>query len=397
MRKMFLVLAAAASLLYAVTAQGAVNKTTVNGKPFEFSVPPAETEGVVMVPAADFMALFNNDIICWNDETKSAYMADRLKITVGADKALILKDYPLDCKGGSEVSEVYRLEKAPLIINGKLMVPLSFIEEYGSKYAEIEYNENDGSLSCYIDDLSGVDKIYMPIIKTDIQNGGRDKVEEYLENVLTYFDRDFFKYDDSGYKDGNGCILYSGKEFPERTVKVIFLNGYAIRVEDGYIRSRLRYENSEEFEVKEYAAYTEAVSDEFMVRIYSPKEFTADSEITAYAEAAYIGPEDYIYICRGDPCLSVGLAGGIYDISGITDEIGIYELWEKGEVRKAELLKGGMWNPDDEDAAFWEEYFSVPEIYVPAGEYMLTAYFGVTSVGDGRKFKVQVPRDITVK
>ena len=101
MRKMFLVLAAAASLLYAVTAQGAVNKTAVNGKPFEFSVPPAETEGVVMVPAADFMALFNNDIICWNDETKSAYMADRLKITVGADKALILKDYPLDCKGGS--------------------------------------------------------------------------------------------------------------------------------------------------------------------------------------------------------------------------------------------------------------------------------------------------------
>ena len=391
MRKIFLAVAVTVGLMSAATVQGAVPKAEVNGQEIELSATPYETGGAVMVPLMDFMHVFNTDMAYWDGETKSAYMDDGLKVTAGTEEAAVIKKYGWTPGENEEYLKVYKLEKLPVIINGKMMVPVSFLEEYAQGAAEFAYDAESGYIRCY---MTKIDGRYFPVLKADSQNGDMGDLEESLKKYLKYFDAGLFEADKSGYKDGDGNIVYRGKRFPQRTVTVTFLANYAINVKDNY-NYAVSQRGTEGFEVKEYEEYTEIANSEFRVRLFSDKVFDVGKEITAYAEAEYIGPERSAYICHSAPCITISLKGGIYNIGGSVDNIGVYETWPKGKVYRFDLVKGGGW--DKEDAAFWEEYFSVPEIYVPEGEYTLTVNFNITDAGDGREFKAAATRGITVK
>ncbi|MCQ4727969.1 copper amine oxidase N-terminal domain-containing protein, partial [Anaerotignum faecicola] len=131
-------------LMSAATVQGAVPKAEVNGQEIELSATPYETGGAVMVPLMDFMHVFNTNMAYWDGETKSAYMDDGLKVTAGTEEAAVIKKYGWTPGENEEYLKVYKLEKLPVIINGKMMVPVSFLVEYAQGAAEFAYDAVSG-------------------------------------------------------------------------------------------------------------------------------------------------------------------------------------------------------------------------------------------------------------
>jgi hypothetical protein len=72
---------------------------------------------------------------------------------------------------------------------------------------------------------------------------------------------------------------------------------------------------------------------------------------------------------------------------------------EKGRVYHFEYQKSGSWSADDPDAAFWENFFSEPDLRLPAGEYTITLHggFGLDERISDNPSGLVVSLNITVK
>ena len=116
-------------------------------------------------------------------------------------------------------------------------------------------------------------------------------------------------------------------------------------------------------------------SDDFILRLFGDSEINqAGDAITIWAEFEYLGEDENITIYHSIPYLVFQIIGDD-DFEMIPDRIEVLEIstLALGEIYHFEFQKGGSWSSDDEDAAFWENFFNEPDLILPSGVYTIIA------------------------
>jgi len=127
-------------------------------------------------------------------------------------------------------------------------------------------------------------------------------------------------------------------------------------------------------------------NNDFIMTLNSDKRMYSTNElITIWGTLEYTGDDDEIEIWSGCPLMSFQIAGGNeHDFSasmgGLTVDILISSVLERGKVYHFDFQKSGGWNESDEDVEFWENFFSEEDLFLPEGEYTITLIggFGLT-------------------
>ncbi len=102
-------------------------------------------------------------------------------------------------------------------------------------------------------------------------------------------------------------------------------------------------------------------------------EYKSDMPITCYATLKYIGTET-ITVYHGQPLLSFGIKDGKYFDNGyIVVEVLISTTFNPGDEIIYEFKKSGGWSQDEPYADFYEEFYTQKELFLPKGDYILSA------------------------
>ena len=121
---------------------------------------------------------------------------------------------------------------------------------------------------------------------------------------------------------------------------------------------------------------------DFIMTLNSDKAvYTTTDIINIWGTLEYIGETDAIEIWHGCPFMLFSISDGDnFSIGGMTIDILASSVLQRGRVYHFEYQKSGGWSPDAPDAAFWENFFSEPDLRLPAGEYTirLRGSFGLT-------------------
>ena len=116
-------------------------------------------------------------------------------------------------------------------------------------------------------------------------------------------------------------------------------------------------------------------SDDFILRLFADYEIhQAEDAITIWAEFEYLGEDENITIYHGIPYLVFQIIGD-NGFEMIPDQVDVleYSTLTSGEIYHFDFHKSGGWGADDEDAAFWENFFDEPDLILPPGVYTITA------------------------
>lgn len=113
----------------------------------------------------------------------------------------------------------------------------------------------------------------------------------------------------------------------------------------------------------------------FKLSIYTDKkEYKAGEMITCYAIVEYTGDGDGVVIYSANPLMGFALKDDKYfDGTYAVADVLISTEFEKGVPVTFEFSKSGGWSGEDENAAFYEQFYSEKELKLPAGEYEISA------------------------
>lgn len=125
---------------------------------------------------------------------------------------------------------------------------------------------------------------------------------------------------------------------------------------------------------------------DFIMTLNSDKTVYATTDIiNIWGTLEYIGDNDAITIFSSCPFMIFSISGGDERdfgsaLGGVVSDVLVTSVLERGRVYHFEYQKSGGWSADAPDAAFWENFFSEPDLMLPAGEYTVSLHggFGLT-------------------
>lgn len=140
----------------------------------------------------------------------------------------------------------------------------------------------------------------------------------------------------------------------------------------------------------------------FKISIYTDKnEYKAGEEIICRAIVEYIGEGDGVVIYSSDPLVGFALKDDKYFDGGYAvEDVLISTEFKKGEPVTYQFSKSGGWSGEDENARFYEEFYSEKELKLPPGEYeILAAIDGFFDQEDyqSSKYELKASVKVTVK
>ena len=117
--------------------------------------------------------------------------------------------------------------------------------------------------------------------------------------------------------------------------------------------------------------------NDFIMTLSSDKQVYSPTDvIKIWATLEYVGDNDTIEIWYGCPFMNFSVVGGIYELYGMTIDILTSSILKKNHVYHFDYQKSGSWGADEPDAKFWENFFSIKDLSLPAGEYAITLHGG---------------------
>lgn len=110
------------------------------------------------------------------------------------------------------------------------------------------------------------------------------------------------------------------------------------------------------------------------LRIYTDKdEYIAGEAVSCYAILEYVGGADSITIHSSNPLVYFTIQGSVFKGDyAVNDEL-ITTMLIKGEPVRFDFVKSGGYSKNDPNAAFWENWYSDPEVRLPTGEFTISA------------------------
>jgi len=120
---------------------------------------------------------------------------------------------------------------------------------------------------------------------------------------------------------------------------------------------------------------TDLVNDSVLeLRIYTDKdEYIAGETVDCYAILEYVGGADSITIHSSDPLVYFTIKGSVFKGDYAVNDVLITTTLIKGEPVRYDFVKSGGYSKNDPNAAFWESWFSDPEVRLPSGEFTISA------------------------
>ena len=113
----------------------------------------------------------------------------------------------------------------------------------------------------------------------------------------------------------------------------------------------------------------------FVMNLYSdyPVYKTTDS-IKIWATLKYIGSGDSVRIWHGEPYVTFSITDGKdFHVDPVVLTIQTSTVLEKNMLQYFNYEKSGAWDADDPNADFWEKFYEEKELFLPAGQYTITA------------------------
>lgn len=343
--------------IMAVTAFGA--EYSVNGQKYEFENPIINENGVSYISIYDYVNITDKKI---KYESEDSVAIDYPK------GYFIVGDSRLHFKDGTSI----KFYNATIRYNNIMYVPLRMPKEIDSII--IMYDTKTGNTDIYnAYDLYGCVQKFK-LNDYEAKACRLVNLEKYISNVYRNFDAEAAQIDKSGYENGengSGKIVYTAKNFPERTITVYFENGYIKQIEDT---------NGAEYVIPDAvtettADYVNATCGDFSVTIYAKDEYSELDDDSIYAEVKYIGDQECYYAWGASPCFAIGLSG--FGGVGI-DDVAIRYKWEKGEVKTYPL----------------KLYSHRPE---KDGEYEVYGRLELTDDQNGKPIKISLSKNIILK
>jgi hypothetical protein len=139
------------------------------------------------------------------------------------------------------------------------------------------------------------------------------------------------------------------------------------------------------------------VFEDFELTVFTGKQVYKTTDIIdIWAAFKYIGYEEEIKIFHSSEYLVYTIFDGEkYYNEGIVSNILISSVLKKGETELHSFRKSGSWSADEPDAAYWEDFYSQPDLRLPAGEYTITAHvdFSLSEndiIGTRNQFKAEL-------
>jgi len=119
-----------------------------------------------------------------------------------------------------------------------------------------------------------------------------------------------------------------------------------------------------------------SAANSFELKIFSDKDsYNATNEIKIWATLEYIGDEDEITIWHGLPYISFSITDGKdFNVEGLCLQLLTSTVLNKGEIYTYNYQKSGGYSASDPAAAFWESFYKQKELFLPAGEYVVSVY-----------------------
>ena len=125
-------------------------------------------------------------------------------------------------------------------------------------------------------------------------------------------------------------------------------------------------------------------TDDFELYIFSDRQdYKTNDVIKIWSTLIYAGDMDEITIWSGEPYIQFAISDGKgFDLGAIQLDVLKSTVLEKDTPYHFNYQKSGGWDASAPDAEFWDEFFSYPELILPAGEYTVTVR-GVFSQTEG--------------
>ncbi|MGI5919858.1 MAG: hypothetical protein ACOX8N_09490, partial [Christensenellales bacterium] len=108
---------------------------------------------------------------------------------------------------------------------------------------------------------------------------------------------------------------------------------------------------------------------------------------------------DSITIHSSDPLVYFTIKGSVFKGDYAVIDVLITTTLVKGEPVRFGFVKSGGYSKDDPNAAFWESWFSDPEVRLPSGEFTISAtvsgYFDGSDMA-GKPYTLTASKTIVV-
>jgi len=119
-------------------------------------------------------------------------------------------------------------------------------------------------------------------------------------------------------------------------------------------------------------------SNDFIMTLNSDKKVYKTTDIiNIWGTLEYIGDKNKVKIWHSCPFMLFSITdGNDFNIGGITMSILTSSVLTKNTVYHFDYQKSGGWSADAPDAKFWEDFFSEPDLLLPAGEYTIRLHGG---------------------
>ena len=130
-----------------------------------------------------------------------------------------------------------------------------------------------------------------------------------------------------------------------------------------------------EYDIEEWESFTNEDSNFKVTTYINDVTHRKDEPIYMFSEVEYIGEDDEIIIWSGEPNFFYTIYDGEdYYCEDLRLDILQESRFVKGTVYKYPFVKAGAWGDEDENSSYWKNYYSEPELILPAGNYEVTAY-----------------------
>ena len=120
------------------------------------------------------------------------------------------------------------------------------------------------------------------------------------------------------------------------------------------------------------------VTDDFILTLSTSKHtYNTSENIEIWGTLEYIGDKDFIEIWSGCPFMMFSISGGSEIrvgnvLSGMSIDVLVSSILERGKVYHFEYQKSGGWSADDPNVEYWDDFFSTDDLQLLEGEYTLT-------------------------
>lgn len=120
--------------------------------------------------------------------------------------------------------------------------------------------------------------------------------------------------------------------------------------------------------------------DDFEMNLYTDKkEYKTTDKINMWGTIKYVGKKDKITIyhagsVNSDTYIYYSIDNGEnFHINSVSNMMGKTTLLTKDKLYHFDYQKSGSWDPNGPDAKFWEDFYKEKDLYLPKGEYTITA------------------------